>query len=102
MTQKITKQLHKLQENNNKPHDHHEHALAVLGSEIAVAELSKFYEKHSEVIDTITASLIVDYLLKNNVNSEQAEAFKNGVLQFANFFEQCKIEMELRNSEDGE
>lgn len=102
MTSKIQKELHNIHDNMQKAHKNHEHALAVLGSEMKVSEIARFYEKNLSTLDTITASLIIDYLLKNEVDSKQAEAFKDGVLQFANFFQQCKIEMELRNSEDGE
>ena len=55
-----------------------------------MSEIAGFYEKNLSTLDTITASLIIDYLLKNEVDSKQAEAFRDGVLQFANFFSNVK------------
>lgn len=101
----MKQQIKTIYKNNEKPHRPEEHCLAILGDTAEVNRFADFCREHSASIDIVGANLIVDYLLRSkDVDSKQAQAFKDGVFLFAQFFNMCKIERENREEriKDGE
>lgn len=90
--------IKKIYKNNKKPHESYEHCLACLGEWESVNALADFYKTRISEIDIIVANLITDYALKQEYTSEKMNAYRDGVLAFADFLKSCKIEQEIRNN----
>lgn len=94
--------IRKHYENASKGAETHQHAFETLGDWSKVTSFANFYRNHKDDINIIVAGAMVDKLLKEDVDSNEAKAFKDGLLRFASFFRMCKIEVENKNAKSKE
>ena len=71
----------------------------VLATQEKVDEFSEVWDNNQEGLMLISASLMHNFVTRNDFNKEDLEMYKRGLTDFALFFEQCSVDRKKRINE---